>query len=219
MSEAVLYTIGSGVRCADGECGSLRRVVIDPIARRVTHLVVDSGQWPSRLVPVSLLDDGAEGITLTCGQEAFEGLEAAEEDRFLPADEENDLGYDPGQTMVWPFFGPSVAVAGLSPSPLILAGGVGATTRERVPAGEVQIRRGEPVEAVDGAFGRVHGLVVEGGDHTATHVLLSEGHLWGRKTVAVPIADVERSGTTIRVNYTKDQLKDFPAYDLAPTPV
>jgi sporulation protein YlmC with PRC-barrel domain len=214
---AMRYTIGSGVRCADGECGSVKRVVIDPVARQVTHLVVDPGRGAAdRLVPTALVDAEAEGIKLTCGLDAFEGMERAEEGQFLPGGDDDDFGYEPAQTLLWPYFGPGLALAG----PLnaaALAGSAGRPeTRERVPAGEVQIRRGEPVEATDGQGGRVHGLLVAH-DQTVTHVLLNEGHLWGKKTIAVPIADVERVGATIRVAYTKDQLKDFPGIDLSTT--
>jgi hypothetical protein len=33
--------LGSAVRCADGEAGVLADLVVDPRARRVTHLVVE----------------------------------------------------------------------------------------------------------------------------------------------------------------------------------
>jgi hypothetical protein len=32
------YDIGAPVRCEDGPCGELSRVVVDPIKRAVTHL-------------------------------------------------------------------------------------------------------------------------------------------------------------------------------------
>jgi len=41
MTEATEFIIGSEVACSDGVCGDLRRVVIDPVARAVTHLVVE----------------------------------------------------------------------------------------------------------------------------------------------------------------------------------
>ena len=63
-----------------------------------------------------------------------------------------------------------------------------ATTEDRVPEGEVEVRRGEHVHATDGEIGRVHGFVIDPTDHQLTHVLLDEGHLWGKKTVAIPIS-------------------------------
>jgi sporulation protein YlmC with PRC-barrel domain len=216
MGEAVRYTIGSAVRCTDGACGSVKRVVMNPVERRVTHLVVDPGSGQDRLVPVSMLDCRADedGITLACGHGAFEELEDAEEEEPLPG-ADGGPGQDPAQTVVWPVPGPSAALGCMSLSPLTPLSGFLTTTRERVPAGGVQIRRGEHAVASDGDAGRVRGLVVDEEDQTVTHVLLSEGHLWGRKTVEVPFADVAQVGQPIRVNYTKDQLKEFPGIDPA----
>jgi hypothetical protein len=36
-----LFTIGARAKCRDGECGEVIRVVIDPVARAVTHLVIE----------------------------------------------------------------------------------------------------------------------------------------------------------------------------------
>jgi len=32
------FVIGAGARCVDGVCGKVIRVVVDPVARAVTHL-------------------------------------------------------------------------------------------------------------------------------------------------------------------------------------
>src|SRR5437762_906354 len=54
--------LGTPVRCTDKAYGELADVVIDPIAKRVTHLVVRPSQQEAletRLVPIEL----AEGAT------------------------------------------------------------------------------------------------------------------------------------------------------------
>ena len=43
-----------------------------------------------------------------------------------------------------------------------------------------------------------------------THVLLQEGHLWGRKEVAIPISAVTEVDPEIRLNLTKAQVGDLP---------
>ena len=48
-----------------------------------------------------------------------------------------------------------------------------------------------------------------------THVLLQEGHLWGRKEVAIPIGSVERIDDGITVNLTKKEIEDLPAVGVA----
>jgi hypothetical protein len=41
MTQPVQFTIGAKVSCTDGVCGHVIRVVVDPVARAVTHLVVE----------------------------------------------------------------------------------------------------------------------------------------------------------------------------------
>jgi hypothetical protein len=47
-----------------------------------------------------------------------------------------------------------------------------------------------------------------------THVLLQEGHLRGRKEVAIPISAVTRVDDGIWLNITKQQVKDLPPADI-----
>ena len=79
-----------------------------------------------------------------------------------------------------------------------------------VPVGETQVRPGDRVHAVDGEIGRVQGFLVNPGDGRVTHVLLQEGHLWGRKEVAIPISTVTGVDPEIRLNLTKEQVGDLP---------
>ena len=46
MDETTPLVIGADARCTDGACGEVSRVVVDPVARAVTHLVVE--QRPAR---------------------------------------------------------------------------------------------------------------------------------------------------------------------------
>jgi hypothetical protein len=85
---------------------------------------------------------------------------------------------------------------------------------ETVPLGEVEVRRGDPVHAADGYIGSVRGLVIDAKDHHVTHVLLDEGHLWGRKQVAIPISATERIQGTIRVDLNKEQIEALPPVGL-----
>ena len=39
MAETTRFVIGAEVSCSDGACGRVRRVVVDPVAEAVTHLV------------------------------------------------------------------------------------------------------------------------------------------------------------------------------------
>jgi len=222
MSETTRFTIGNAVLCNDGVCGHLRRVVVDPIACALTHLVVEPGHGATgRLVPVGLVDSADGWIRLRCSHARFERLEAAEETRFLPGGG-GDHGYRQGQMVSWPYYGLGPGggmlggVGGLGGRDLGPDAGSRTITRDRVPVGEVQVRRGEHVHATDGAIGRVRGLVIDRADHHVTHVLLDEGHLWGHKQVAIPIGSVTGVEDGVRLDLTKDEVRDLPPIDLDP---
>jgi sporulation protein YlmC with PRC-barrel domain len=215
MSETTEFSIGSEVACSDGVCGDLRRVVIDPVARALTHLVVEPRHRPGtgHLVPIDLLASTAGGIQLRCTKSEFEALEDAEETRFLPG-ASGEWSYGQEQMLSWPYY---LGMGGMGmggSSQATMDAGPQATTYDRVPVGEVEVRRGDHVHATDGAIGRVQGLVIDRSDHHVTHVLLDEGHLWGQKRVAIPISAVTGVEDGVRLNLTKDEVRDLPAVDL-----
>ena len=97
-----------------------------------------------------------------------------------------------------------------------LAAPVGVTSampviiQDVVPLGEADVDRGDPVHALDGEIGRVQGFLVDPDDHRVTHVLLEEGHLWGRKKVSIPVSAVTGVENGIRLSLTKKQIEDLP---------
>jgi sporulation protein YlmC with PRC-barrel domain len=219
MSETE-FTIGSEVACSDGDCGELTRVVVDPVLRTLTHLVVEAEhrQGNGRLVPIGLVESAAPGIKLRCTIAEFNALEEAEETRFIPG-ASGEWDYQQQQMLSLPYYGLGtgtgmglgiggmhVGDADVVPHPVIA---------DRVPAGEVEVRRGDQVHATDGTIGKVQGLAVDPADHHVTHVLLDEGHLWGKKRVAIPISAVTDVKDGVQLTFTKDQVRDLPPIDLA----
>ena len=220
MSQAAQFRIGSEVACSDGACGDLRKVVVDPVARALTHLVVEPRHRAggvARLVPIAMVESTTDVVLLRCTTPEFEALTDAEETQFLPGTGD-EWGYGSQDTFALPFYSLGGTDGGpLGPVGLIGPSGVGgpqAFTVDRVPAGEIEVRRGERVHATDGAIGRVRGLVVDPRDHHVTHVLLDEGHLWGQKRVAIPIGAVTGVEDGVRLNLSKDEVRDLPAVDL-----
>ena len=45
-------------------------------------------------------------------------------------------------------------------------------------------------------------------------MLLQEGHLWGRKEVAIPISAVSGVDDGIQLNITKREVQDLPPVDI-----
>jgi hypothetical protein len=216
VADTTPFTIGAEVTCSDGVCGKLRRVIVDPVARTVTHLAVDPADHLdlARLVPLDLVDSAtADEIKLRCTVTEFEHLEAAEETQFM-AGADGYGPYGPDQVMSWPYYGLGPGLAGVGPE--MISPGV---VYDTIPLGEVEVRRGEHVQATDGSIGRVQGLVIDRDSHHVTHVLLQEGHLWGKKEVAIPIKAVTRVDPDdgIHLNLTKEQVQDLPPVDVEHT--
>jgi len=219
MAEAAQFTIGADAACSDGSCGRVSRVVVDPVARAVTHLVVEPKHWqgPARLVPLDLVESANGDVLLRCSLAEFEKLEAAEETRFL-AGSEGVGGYDNEQALSWPYYGLGVGGFGMGPVGLGAGNLSLPITYETIPLGEVALQRGEPVHASDGDIGRVHGLIVDADNRQVTHILLREGHLWGRKEVAIPISAVTTVDGGIHLKLTKQQVQDLPAVPINQRP-
>ena len=212
MPETTQFTIGADVSCSDGPCGTVIRVVLNPVAEELTDLVVEPThrQGLGRLVPLSLVDASTGEIRLSCTIAEFEKLDSAEETEFVPGTY-GYADYGPEQVISWPYYG--LGGGGVSGDAL---GGISQTaTYDTIPLGEVEVRRGEHVHATDGNIGRVQGLVIDPHSHHVTHVLLQEGHLWGTKEVAIPISAVtEVADDGIKLTITKQQIQDLPQVDI-----
>ena len=196
------FTIGVEASCTDGPCGTLRRVVIDPVARELTHLIIGPEHPPdaARLVPIELVDAAAAGLQLRCTVAEFAALNPAEETQFIEGSIEYSA-YGSKQEVFWPRYSNR--------------GSYGTeVTVDAIPPGELEVRRGDPVQATDGEIGRVQGLVIDPDSHHVTHVLLQEGHLWGRKEVAIPVSAVTMVQEHIELSLSKKQVEDLPPVDI-----
>lgn len=212
MQAAEQFRIGSHVTCTDGDCGELTRVVVDPVAQAVTHLAVEPAHRSglARLVPAGLATVSADGIKLDCAMAEFEALDPAEETLFVPGSRGFEV-YGPEQVLSWPYYRLGDAV--MFPAD---EGKVSETvTTDTVPRGEVAVQRGAHVHATDGPIGQVQGLVVDPDTEHVTHVLLQEGHLWGRKQVAIPISVVTDLDDGIGLSISKREVADLPPARLA----
>ena len=192
MTAETEFAIGATASCADGVCGEVSRMIVDPATRTVTHLAIDPKHQrePGRLVPIDLVDTTTGEIRLRCTLAEFGKLDPAEESELVEG-----TG--------------SIGVGGM-PTPMGIPHTARTVVEDVVPLGETEVGRGEHVHALDGEIGQVAGFLVDPGDHRVTHVLLQEGHLWGRKEVAIPVSAVTGVEQGIRLNMTKKQLEDLP---------
>jgi sporulation protein YlmC with PRC-barrel domain len=203
------FRIGSHVTCTDGDCGELTRVVVDPVTQSVTHLAVEPAQRRglARLVPVQQAGATAsDSVALDYTLAEFEALDPAEETLFVPGSRGYAM-YGPEQVLAWPYYRLGDTVQFPDDE-----GKMSETvTTDTIPRGEVAVRRGAHVHATDGPIGHVQGLVIDPGTEHVTHVLLQEGHLWGRKQVAIPIGAVSGLDDDISLSISKHEVGRLPA--------
>jgi sporulation protein YlmC with PRC-barrel domain len=196
MDEETEFAMGATASCVDGPGGKVSRLIVDPATETVTHLVIQPKHalGVGRLVPLDLVDTTAGDIRLRCTVEEFGGLEPAQETELI-----DDVTA-------------SLGTGGLNPAMGIMSP-VQTMVQDVVPLGEADVDRGDPVYALDGEIGRVQGLMVDPDDHRVTHVLLEEGHLWGRKKVSIPVSAVTGVENGIQLSLTKKQVEDLPPVD------
>jgi sporulation protein YlmC with PRC-barrel domain len=206
--------LGSAVHCADAPFGELADIVIDPTTRCVTHLVVQPHKRPddARIVPVDLATSaGPEtAITLSATVAEVNRCDRLHETAYLRlgefpvADPDWDVGVE--DMLGLPYF-QGIEAQPIEADPHVMFG------YDRVPKGEVEIRRASAVTAADGAdLGRVDGFVVDDEGHIS-HVVLERGHLWGRREVTIPVGAVDRvENDVVVLRLTKDEVGALPAH-------
>ena len=189
--------------------------MIDPVAAVVTHLVVEpeGRSGLARLVPLGLAEAEADTddndvraapgkLRLRCTEAEFMNLDAAEETL---------AEFAVGQTVPVQLIPPGWRGTG---EPVAEGGDIPRIpereTVDVVPAGEVEQHGGDHVHATDGDIGRLRGFRLDPSSGRVTHVLLAEGHLWGRKEVAIPFGKIAGFDQGIRLSLTKKQVQDLP---------
>ena len=213
--------LGRPVNCTDGPFGKLADVVIDPTTRHVTHLVVDpdGDHGKARLVPVELAsgeDDETNAIAVRCSVEEANQLEPVEETAYIRLGEspdlepEWDLGVESVLAEPYYYYG-TVGGLGYETGPSDYDPHV-SVTYDRIPKGEVEIRRASEVSSADGhQLGQVDGFLVDD-DDAITHFVLERGHLWGRREVTIPINAVASVLTdAVTLTLTKDEVGELPS--------
>ena len=213
-----LLRIGAVAVGRDGFRGEVRAAVMDPVAAVVTHIAVEpeGRSGLARLVPLTLAEAEADTddkdvratpgtLRLGCTEEEFKALKPAEETL---------AEFAVGQTVPVQLLPPGWRGTG---EPVAEGGDIlRIPERETVdvtPAGEVEEHGGDHVHATDGDIGQLRAFRLEPPSGRVTHVLLGEGHLWGRKEVAIPFDKITGFDQGITLSLTRRQVQDLPPAD------
>jgi sporulation protein YlmC with PRC-barrel domain len=189
------------VLCSDGPCGQSTNVIINPVNYKVTHIALRDKSLPTnptRLVPAGMVADVTpQQITLTCSKADVAEMSPFIVTNFIP---QSAPGY-------------AYATGEAYHSQYVLNDTAYDSVNEAdIPPGEEEVHSGMHVKAADGKVGKLDALVLDPDSGVITHILLREGHLWGKKDVAIPVADIKYSdGESVYIKMDKAAVEALPA--------
>jgi sporulation protein YlmC with PRC-barrel domain len=200
--------LNAQVECSDGICGRSVFVLMNPVIEQVTHLVVKEDSSPNSeyMVPVDkVIDATTDTIILSCSKAELEEMDPFIKTTFieekLPANYSVEGGYGAGMVF-WPYASFSETVQ----MPV---------EDRQIPAGELAVNRGTRVEATDGYVGKVDEFAVDPQTGHITHLVMREGHLWGKKDVIIPLSAMGKTNEdTVFLKLDKHQIESLPTFSL-----
>ena len=199
--------LNAQVECTDGVCGRSMYVLINPVIDLVTHVVVkeDSPSNTEYIVPVDFVTETiTDTIRLRCSKAELEKMDPFIKTKVI---EEKVSG------RTWAYGGGSIGRGTNYYLPYVTFERTFQTPVEhrQIPGGELALRRGTRVEATDGYIGKVDELVVHPKDGEITHLVMREGHLWGKKEVVIPLSALGTTlNDTVFLKLTKLQVESLP---------
>jgi uncharacterized protein YrrD len=193
--------LSADVRCGGSTCGTSIAIVLNPVSDQVTHFVVKERQSPhrERLVPIrEVAETTPEEIRLRCSPDELSNMEPFVQTEFI----RTKVPYYGTDAVIyrWGFVAPEVDTKTV------------AIKHERIPAGELAVRRGARVECTDGQVGKVDEFLADTDSGHITHLVLREGHLWGRKDVSIPVSAIDRIDEgVVHLSLSKKEVEALPA--------
>ena len=190
------------VHCTDGLAGRSTNIILNPVTKNVTHLVVAARKAPHNeyLVPLKKIKATAsEVILLNCLRQELVQMEPFYETHFVRTDVPDLMGL-PDDALMWPYHIP-------------LTSKTYHITDEAIPPDELGVRRGTHVIDCQGEIvGMIDEFLVEPEEGNITHLVLAQGHLWGKREITIPVYEIERiAENQVRLKLDKKAISHLPA--------
>lgn len=191
------------VYCSDGLYGRSTRVVLNPIDRRVTQLVVKEERQPQteRMLPFKyVVETTADEIHLNCTKENASRAQSFEIFRYVPL-----LAAGPDAYLTWSFgyMADYNFLRNQDKFPI---------KHTAIPQGELAVYRNARVKAINGTVGRLREFLVDTADGQITHLVLREGHIWGQEEVTISVSEIDRlDEETVYLKLDKRAIAALPA--------
>ena len=205
--------LNTQVNCIDGVCGRSELILINPVMNKVTHLVVKEDTTPNTeyIVPIELMTKTvADKIFISCSKADLKKMKPFIKTQFIeeefPQDKLGSYGmygmYGMGTLFYFPYT--------ISDSKIIES-----VKLQQIPLGELAFSRGSRVEAADGFIGKVDEFVIDAKTDQITHLVMREGHFWGKKDVIIPVSAIRKSADDgVHLKLNKHEIEALPAFPL-----
>jgi hypothetical protein len=176
----------------------------------VTHLVVKADLPPNTeyIVPVDFVTETvADTIRLHCSKAQLENMDPFVQTEYVMETVRDYAGYRGGMSGLGAYYYMPYVTSEVR-IPVTVE-------QKQIPPGELAIHRGTHVEATDGYVGKVDEFLVDAESGHITHMVMREGHLWGRKDVIIPLSAMdEPHGDAVLLNLNKQQIESLPTFPL-----
>ena len=176
------------VFCTDGQGGHSSAIVLNPETKQVTHFAVRTKGffYDEYMVAIELIAESTpERISLSCTRAELAQCPPFERTVFIGVDGkelgDSDMDIALAQSAAYV---PGGEYPGQTYMPTL--------QEEQLPSGELSIHPGADVEATDGRVGQVQEFVIDAESGRVTHLVLREGHLWGKKDISIPLDQIDR---------------------------
>ncbi len=201
--------LNAQVECTDGVYGRSEYVLINPVSDHVTHVVVKEDSSPNTeyLVPVDFVTETiADTIRLSCSKAELEKMNLFIKTTFI---EEHVPNRRFGSTIGLTGMGAYYYLPYITPTKTVQV----STEQQQIPPGELAVQRGTRVEAIDGYVGKIDEFVVNPKNSHITHLVMREGHLWGKKDVIIPVSALgDTREDTVFLKIDKHAIETLPTF-------
>jgi uncharacterized membrane protein len=195
-----IIPLGAQVACIDGYGGSMTGLIVDPLARRLTHIVVRDYTVPAvdHLVSLAQVAGTTEDrVRLGCSRDTLAALDPFADERYIRSEAS--------------YYMPIYAI---DPFMEFEAEHIPLVT-EQIPPGELAIQDGAQILASDGPVGEVSAFVVKNGSGAISAIVVRVGDGPTSREHTISIAEVEQIGSrTLSLTLAREQVARLPARPL-----
>jgi uncharacterized protein YrrD len=189
------FPVNAQVECVDGHGGRSTHLIVNPVTRLITHIVVEIGllKKADHLVEIAHVASAThDTIRLNCTRGELAAMPLFTDTQYVRTEVPH-----PDAVAYHPFVTFSSANA-----PEI---------DQHIPRGELAVSRGTQVEALDGHVGTISEFVLDAETDCITHIVVRMGSWFNRHELTVPVSVIDRIvGDTLRLKPTRAELQHLP---------